>query len=113
MTKETLQLYEGAFIIKASLSEDARTKAFERVKALVEDMDGEILKIHEWGRRRLAYRIDDQREGYYYIVFFTANPGKMQGISAELRLNEDLLRYVVYASKKVQEKIEFKPLVLQ
>lgn len=113
MGKETPNLYEGMFIIKASLSEEARNKAFERIRSVIESFGGEILNVIEMHKRRLAYMIGDQREGYYYLMYFKTLASTLKPMRQEFRLNEDLIRSGIYVTENVMEKLEFKPLVQQ
>lgn len=113
MSQTRQNLYEGMYVISATLSDDARNKALDRIQGGITSRSGEIKKIHEQGRRRLAYEIDGHREGYYYIVYFTAPPSAIAELWQEYHLNEDLVRFVTLRADKVMEKIEFKPLVEQ
>ena len=106
-------LYEGMYVISATLSEEARQKALERIKTGIINQGGEIKKIHERGRRRLAYEIDGHREGYDIIIYFTAPTSAINELWQEYHLNEDLIRFITLRAEKVLEKIEFKPLVEQ
>lgn len=109
--KQTKQnLYEGMYIISATLSDDARHKALEKIQKGIMDRGGEILKIHEQGRRRLAYEIEGHREGYYYIIYFNVTPAAIGEMWQEYHLNEDLVRFITLRTDKVMEKIEFKVL---
>lgn len=113
MTQKREHLYEGMYIISATLSDDARHKALDRIQTGIKNRGGEIKKIHEQGRRRLAYEIDGHREGYYYIVYFTAPPSAVDELWQEYHLNEDLIRFITLRTDKVMDKIEFKQLVEQ
>lgn len=113
MAKEQARLYEGMFIIKASLSEEARNKAFAKIQSVIEGFGGEIRNIIEMGKRRLTYMIGDQREGYYFVVYFETLPSTNKPTLQELRLHEDLIRFCVFQTEEVMEKLEFKPLVQQ
>lgn len=113
MTQQRQNLYEGMYVISATLSEDARYKALERIQNGITSRSGEIKKIHDQGRRRLAYDIDGHREGHYYIIYFTAPSTAISELWQEYHLNEDLVRFITLRADKVMEKIEFKPLVEQ
>ena len=54
MSEQELRLYEGMYILNASLSEDALKKSLERITKTIEEGGGEIHKIHEMGRKKLA-----------------------------------------------------------
>ena len=110
MNQNRQNLYEGMYVISATLSDDARHKALDRIKTGITSRGGEIKKIHEQGRRRLAYEIKGHREGYYYIVYFTAQTVSISELWQEYHLNEDLIRFITLSTNKVMEKIEFKTL---
>lgn len=106
-------LYEGMYILSATLSDESRKKAFEKITSGIEEKGGKVLKIHEWGRRKLAYPIDGKREGYYYIVYFNAPTQIIADLWEEYHLHEDLIRFMTKRTEKVLETLEFKPLKVQ
>jgi small subunit ribosomal protein S6 len=108
MTEQSKNLYEGMYILSATLSDDARNKALDKIQKGITGQGGEILKIHEQGRRRLAYDIGGHREGYYYLVYFEVNPDAVNELWQEYHLNEDLVRFMTLRAEKVLDKIEFK-----
>ena len=103
-------LYEGMYILSASLSEDARQKALEKIKNGIASRGGEIHKVHDQGRKRLCYEINTRKEGYYYLMYFSVEPKAVSDMWQEYHLNEDLLRFVTLRTDEVLEKIEFKQL---
>jgi small subunit ribosomal protein S6 len=107
-TKE--QLYEGMFVLSAHLSDEARGKALDKIKEQITSRGGKIVKIHDQGRRRLAYEINRHREGYYYLMYFTLETRFIQELWEEYRRNEDLLRYLTLQAEKVLEELKFKQL---
>lgn len=110
MTQNRQNLYEGMYVIKATLSDDARNKALEKIKNGITSRKGEVLKIHDQGRRRLAYEIGGLREGHYYVVYFNAPTSAVEELWQEYHLNEDLIRFITLRAEKVMDKIEFKVL---
>jgi small subunit ribosomal protein S6 len=110
MKKERNCLYEGMYIINATLSEEARTKALEKIRAGITEQGGEIHKTHDLGRRRLAYDIGNKREGYYFVLFFSLPTNRLKQLWKDYLLHEDLLRFMNLKVEKVQETLEFKPL---
>ncbi len=111
MSKQRKQLYEGMYILSATLSEDARQKALEKITGGIVERAGEVHKVFEQGRRKLAYEINGRREGYYYIVYFSIFSNSMAEIWKDYHLNEDLIRFLTLRTEQVPEKIEFKPLI--
>ncbi len=110
MKKDHKNLYEGMYILSATLSDDARSKALDRIQNGITSRGGAIEKIHTQGRKRLAYPIEGHREGYYYIIYFDVNPAAISELWQEYHLNEDLVRFITLRADKVMEKIEFKTL---
>ena len=107
MKTEENRLYEGMYILVPSLSEDARKKALEKITEGITSKGGEIHKIHDQGRKRLAYEINKQREGYYYIIYFSVKPSQMTQMWQEYHLHEDLIRFMTLQAEEVKENIEF------
>lgn len=110
MNKEKNQIYEGMYILNATLSEDARNKALDRISAGITERGGEVHKVHDQGKRKLSYEIRGSREGHYYLLYFSAAKSKLAELWKEYHLNEDLLRYMTLQAESVRETIEFKKL---
>lgn len=110
MSQQKQNLYEGMYVISATLSDDARNKALDKIQGGITQREGEILKIHDQGRRRLAYEIEGHREGHYYVVYFNLKGSGIAELWQEYHLNEDLIRFITLRTDKVMEKIEFKAL---
>ncbi len=110
MKKEKKYLYEGMYIINATLSEEARKRALDKITNGIIERGGEVHKIHDQGRRKLAYEIGGKREGFYYVLFFTLPALKHKELIKDYHLHEDLLRFMTMQTEKVQETLEFKPL---
>ena len=110
MKKDRKGLYEGMYILSATLSDESRKKAFEKITEGIVQKGGEIHKIHEQGRRKLTYEIDGKREGFYYILFFTAPTLSVVDLWKDYQLHEDLIRFMTIRVENVQETLEFKPL---
>lgn len=108
MSHKRQNLYEGMYVVKATLSDDARHKALDRIQNGITNHGGEVLKVHDQGRRRLAYPIDGLREGHYYLIYFNAPPASINELWQEYHLNEDLIRFLTIKTDKVLEKLEFK-----
>lgn len=106
-------LYEGMYILSATLSDDSRKKAFDKITEGITQKGGEIHKIHEQGRKKLAYDIDGKREGFYYVLYFTAGTQAIGELWKEYHLHEDLVRFMTMRAEKVLDTLEFKPLKIQ
>src|SRR3990167_4492114 len=111
MSNQRKHLYEGCTFFSTTLSEDARQKALEKVLGGITERGGEVHKLFDQGRRRLAYEINGKREGHYMLLYFTAHAAQMQELWREYHLNEDLVRFLTLRTEAVPEKIAFKPLL--
>ena len=65
--------YEVVFILNPNLNEEATAKLVEKFKTLIESK-GTLGEVNEWGKRHLAYPINDLNEGYYVLMTFTSTP---------------------------------------
>jgi small subunit ribosomal protein S6 len=88
--------YEVTYILRPSLEE---TEVDERANALAEDMKargGELVgELEKLGKRRLAYEIDDVREGYYVVMKFRSEADGAKELERRMRLNDAILRALV------------------
>ncbi len=100
--------YELTYIINVALEETARNELIEKFTELIKQNGGEIEKVDEsWGKRRLAYLIDDMQEGYYVLTTFTATGEKNKEIQRNLEINDNILRYLII--KLLDKKQSVKP----
>ena len=81
-------------LILPSETEDAAVDGvLERVRAILAERGGELGAIDKWGRRRLAFEIERQAEGFYVVAQFTADPESLREIDRVLSLADDVLRF--------------------
>ena len=96
---ELINKYETVFVLNPELSEDA-TKALAAKFTDLIAQNGTIENINEWGKRKLAYPIDDYTEGYYVVVNFTANPAFPAELSRIYNITDGVLRSIVVRPEK-------------
>lgn len=103
-------LYEGIFVLRTQLSDEAREKTLARISSVIADGGGNVKKTIDWGRKKLAYEIKGAREGHYYVIYFHLPTSSIKEFIRENSLNEDLLRSMHVLANKVPEEdsIEFK-----
>ena len=100
--------YELTYIINTALEETARKELIEKFTELIKQNGGEIEKVDEtWGKRRLAYLIDDMQEGYYVLTTFTATGELNKEIQRNLENNDMIIRYLII--KLLDKKQSVKP----
>ncbi len=94
--------YENLVIIKPTLTDEETKAQLAAIDATIVENGGTIVARDEMGMRKLAYAIEKQLRGYYYVVFFTMEPKDIAEIERKYRINEDMLRFMTmkYDSKR-------------
>lgn len=87
--------YESTFILAPTLDQAGVQAEIDAVKGVITGQGGEITAEKEWGRRRLAYPIEDHSEGVYHILRFNLEGAKLAELNRHFRLNENVLRSLV------------------
>ena len=87
--------YELVYIIQPEMDESGILSLNERVAQMIGNHSGEVLTTEMWGRRTLAYPIKRNFEGHYVMQRFTMLPDGTEEIERFLRLNEDVIRYLM------------------
>ena len=92
--------YEIVYIFHPSLDEEKVGEKLERFHGLLTGTHGgEITATDPWGKRQLAYEIEDQTSGYYVVEHFSAPAPKLPEFERILKLDEELLRYLVVVNE--------------
>jgi len=89
--------YEIMTIYNIELGEEGFLNLSNEVKDLVTSLGGKIISDTSWGKRRFAYRIGLQEEGYYGVIQFDLEGSKVGELKAKLNLQDDLVRYLITA----------------
>ena len=87
--------YELCLVVNARISDDERAAVVEKAKGYITRFGGEVGEVEEWGKRKLAYEIQKMGEAYYYFVPFTAGPECPNDLEKEMRIMENVLRYLI------------------
>lgn len=86
--------YETVYIIKPEVSEEGIKAIVEKFKSIILT-NGEIESIDEWGKRRMAYPIDDINEGYYVLMNYKAAHDIPKELDRVFNISEDILRHMI------------------
>ncbi len=95
MMEQLTSKYESVFIVKPDLSEEAAKAVIEKFTGIITSNGGVIDNIDEWGKKKLAYPIEDLTEGYYYIVNFTAVATLPAELDRVANITDDILRSLI------------------
>ena len=93
--------YEAVYIFDSAIEESAVNEKLDRYLAMVAGKKGggEVTAVDHWGRRQLAYAIEDHENGYYVVTHFRTEADKLPEFERLLKLDDDLLRYLIVVNE--------------
>src|SRR5688572_21104437 len=100
---DTSREYETIYILRPNTPNEGVAEVNARIKGVIEHMGGKILKVDNWGKRRLAYEVAKERKGIYLYWQYLATPGVVEETERNLRMLDSVIRYL---SVKVDENID-------
>jgi len=89
-----MRKYEIMYIIRPDIEEEAQTSLIERFSNILTDNGAEIEKVDEKGKKRLAYEINDYRDGYYVIINFKAEEAAINEFDRLAKFSDDIIRHM-------------------
>jgi small subunit ribosomal protein S6 len=87
--------YEFTFIVHPDVEDEGMTGVVEKVSQFITTGGGQVTDVNHWGRRRLAYPIRRQREGYYVLMHVQLDPQSINELERNLKLTEEVIRYLL------------------
>jgi len=100
--------YETIYIVNPTLEDDSLKEAIDKFSDLIKKLKGSIVKVNEWGKRKLAYDVKRFDKGYYVVLDFCALPKIVTELERNLKLDDRILKYITV---KIDENIDPKDLV--
>lgn len=103
--------YELGFILNPEVNEEQTGALLTRISQIVTNYDGQVVRVNQWGRRRMAYPINHNRDGYYIFMDMILTPETVTELDRTLKVSEDVLRHMIIrrdpkAVKKEREEYE-------
>ena len=89
-----MQRYETLFVLQPEIPEAQVRETLERVRRLIEGMEGQVAEIQDWGIRDLAYPINKHRRGIYVLAQYSAGPDVVKELERTLKLADEVLRFI-------------------
>ena len=86
--------YETLFVLSVGESEETTASLVERIKALV-SANGTLDSVDEWGKRKLAYPINDETEGYYVLMNYSCEPEFPAELDRIAKITDGILRSLI------------------
>lgn len=102
-TPNTAREYETIYILRPNTPNEGVAEVNARIRGIIENMGGKIIKVDNWGKRRLAYEVAKERKGIYLYWQYLATPGVVEETERNLRMLDSVIRYL---SVKVDENID-------
>ena len=87
--------YELGFILHPEVNEEQSNAILERIQQVVNNNDGQVVRVSQWGRRRLAYPIQHQRDGFYVFFDMILAPETVSELDRNLKVTEEVLRHII------------------
>ena len=86
--------YESVVIINPNVEENALKELIERFQTLI-NTDGKVEQVNELGKKKLAYEIKKNKEGYYIVYDFEANPSLIAELERNYRITDEIIKFIV------------------
>ena len=98
-----MPLYESTFITRQDVSSQEVEKLTESYSKIINEMEGEVVKVEQWGLRDLAYPIKNCTKGYYTFLGISAPIQAISEMERKMKLNEDVIRCATFRVEKIEE----------
>lgn len=99
-----MKLYEGMFILDPQLKDDELTALISEIEGEIKKLKGEILESKSLGKKRMAYSINKQPDGYYLVLYFNLDSITLDTLNQKLRLKERLYRSLILSTTEEIKK---------
>ena len=95
-----LNQYETVFIATPVLSENQMKEAVQKFKKIITDNEGEIVHEENWGLKKLAYPIQKESTGFYYLIEFRGKGEMIDKLEVQYRRDERIIRFLTFRMDK-------------
>jgi len=88
-----MRKYETIFILDPDLEEEQVQSAIEKVKGIITQTNGEIQKVEDWGKRKLAYEVKKKSKGHYILIHFLGTPALLSELERNFRVMDAVIKF--------------------
>jgi|SRR5579862_306582 small subunit ribosomal protein S6 len=101
-----MRIYEELFIVKPDTPEEEIDQFIEQMKSVIAAASGTVDKAEKWGKRRLAYRVDKYREGFYVLFQFNAAPETVKEFERRLRVSDMVIKFLTVRIDQTMKRLD-------
>ena len=98
-----MNLYEKVVILNPNIEDSAANETIEKIKDIIINKGGEILKTDHWGRRRLAYQLNKHEKGNYTLLLFKSPPTTIVELERLCKVTDSIIKYMVIKLTKKKQ----------
>jgi len=98
-----MRRYEMVYIINPNLDTESLNEVISKFTDIIDKLKGSVLKVHEWGKRKLAYEVKKFDKGYYVMCDFCGGPNTVHELERNLKLDDRVLKYITV---KIDEDVD-------
>ncbi|HVW09938.1 MAG TPA: 30S ribosomal protein S6 [Bryobacteraceae bacterium] len=101
-----MRIYENLFIVKPDATEEEIDHLIEQMSKNITTTGGTVDKVEKWGKRRLAYRVEKQREGFYVLLTFTAEASTVHEFERRMLVQDSIIKFLTVRIDETLKRIE-------
>jgi small subunit ribosomal protein S6 len=90
-----MRKYEVMYIVRPNIDDESKKAVVERFANVLTTNGAEIIESKDWGKRRLAYEINDFRDGFYQLVTMNAKTEAVNEFDRLAKISDDIIRHIV------------------
>ncbi|MEA2048043.1 MAG: 30S ribosomal protein S6 [Campylobacterota bacterium] len=105
--------YETLFVVKPTLTEEETATQIAKIKEVLAKEGAQLLAANDMGMRKLAYAVEKHNRGYYTVLFYKGEGTVIQELERNLKINEDVIKFLTVKYTKNKEIAQFDKLVMQ
>lgn len=105
-----LKHYETVYITDPSLSETENKTIHEKIDGVISKFDGQMKHRDDWGLRELAYQINKESNGHYFVMTYSGKGGVVEEIERNFKINEKVIRFLTVQTDADYDYVKAKKL---
>jgi small subunit ribosomal protein S6 len=100
-----MRRYETIFILDPDLEDELAQSTIEKAKGIITQANGEIIKVEDWGKRKLAYEVKKKTKGHYILIHFSGSPALLSELERNFRVMDAVIKFQSVRLNEQQESL--------